>query len=300
MRLEDLRVFSTLAKSPSFHRAANKVGMTQSGVTKALQRLEGELGIVLVDRGAKGVVLTPAGQTLREMGESMLLAADDIHVQMAAIRSAEAGVVRVGTVPALLETTLLPLLGDYVRRRSDCRFEVSVQVSSKLVEHVLDGKLDLALCFSSEIVPDGLQADDLGQQIHYVVARQGHRLGTLDGDMDALAAADWLLPPKGVAVRTLLEQHFHDLGYPPIRVVVDTDSSSAWFTSLVRNSELVTILTDQVLASDLGKGLTALPYRIALSNPLRLFYRRKSYMPPANLEFRAALHQAIGPRRRKT
>ena len=293
MRLKDLEIFSMLTKSPSFQRAASKVGMTQSGVTKALQRLEGELGIVLIDRGAKGIVLTPAGQILEGMGESMLLAADDIHLQMTAIRSAEAGVIRIGTVPALLETTLLPLLATYVRRRRDRRFEVSVQVSSKLVEHVLDGKLDLALCFSSDSVPDGLQADDLGQQRHYVVARHGHRLARKKGDMDALAAADWLLPPKGVAVRTLLERHFLDLGYPPIRVALDTDSSSAWFTSLIRNSDLVTILTDQVLASNLGQGLVALPYQIPLSNPLRLFYRRKSYMPPANREFRLALHEAV-------
>src|SRR5215813_3460194 len=66
MRIEDLRVFAVLAETRSLHRAAQKTGLTQSAVTKILQRLEAEFEIQLVDRSGRGIELTSAGRVLLE------------------------------------------------------------------------------------------------------------------------------------------------------------------------------------------------------------------------------------------
>ena len=64
MELYPLQVFLTIATEKSFSRAAEKLLRTQPAVSLALQRLELELGEKLIDRSAKDLVLTDAGQTV--------------------------------------------------------------------------------------------------------------------------------------------------------------------------------------------------------------------------------------------
>ena len=66
MELYPLHVFLTIAAEKSFSRAAEKLLRTQPAVSLALQRLELELGEKLIDRSAKDLVLTDAGQTVLE------------------------------------------------------------------------------------------------------------------------------------------------------------------------------------------------------------------------------------------
>jgi len=79
MRLEDLQVFSVLAQLGNLRRTADKVGLTQSAVTKVLHRLEAELGLPLVERRTRGAVLTPAGTTLLERATALGSAVKDLR-----------------------------------------------------------------------------------------------------------------------------------------------------------------------------------------------------------------------------
>src|SRR5258706_6166174 len=110
MRVEDLGVFTVLAETQSLRRAADKVGLTQSAITKILHRLETEFELPLVERHTRGVALTPAGRILLERASALKNAVGDLKTEMLALKSAKLGTIRVGTIPALLETTFLPLL----------------------------------------------------------------------------------------------------------------------------------------------------------------------------------------------
>ena len=59
-----LEVFLKTIQTGSFSKAAAELNCTQSAVTQTMNNLEGELGIALLDRSHKGVVLTPAGEKL--------------------------------------------------------------------------------------------------------------------------------------------------------------------------------------------------------------------------------------------
>src|SRR6266550_3935289 len=64
MELYALQVFATVVGERSFSRAAEKLLRTQPAVSLALQRLEAELGGKLIDRSAKGLVVTDVGRTV--------------------------------------------------------------------------------------------------------------------------------------------------------------------------------------------------------------------------------------------
>jgi DNA-binding transcriptional LysR family regulator len=294
MRIEDLHVFSVLAETHNLHRVAQKTGLTQSAVSKIVQRLEAEFGIQLVDRRGRGVDLTGAGRVLVERAADIRASVAQTYAEMAAAKSASAGKIRIGVVPALLESALLPIMARYTTRENAISFKLSVQVSALLFDELKDGQLDLALCFMPDTEPDELQSDDIGRQRYQIVARRGHPLTAAHGDPSLLQAAKWLLPPPGHGLRQIVDRYFEEHGLVSPQVVVETDASITLLTSLLRNSDVITMLTDQMLQSYPGRDLVALPYETALfESRLRLFYRMKTYMSPAVQKFRATLHDAL-------
>ncbi len=293
MRIEDLRVFAVLAETRSLHRAAQKTGLTQSAVTKILQRLEAEFEIQLVDRGGRGIELTAAGRVLLERSADVRESVAQTYAEMAAAKSASAGKIRIGVVPALLESALLPMVARYTTREKAISFAMSVQVSTLLFEELKDGRLDLALCFMPEAIPDELTSDDFGPQRYQIVARRGHPLAGEQGDMAQLQSAQWLLPVQGHGMRQLVNRYFEEQGLGMPQIVVETDASTSLLTSLVRNSDLVTMLTDKMLQTYAGRDLVALPYEAVFESRVQLFYRRKAFMSPVVQKFRTALHAAL-------
>ncbi|MGO4327165.1 LysR family transcriptional regulator [Cupriavidus sp. 2TAF22] len=295
MRIEDLRVFSVLAEARSLHRAAQKLGLTQSTVTKILQRLEAEFEVRLVDRGGRGVELTYAGRVLLERIADVRESVAQTYAEMSAVKSASAGRIRLGVVPALLESALLPMVARYTKREKEISFALSVQVSTLLFEELKDGQLDLALCFMPEAIPDELQSDDFGRQRYVIAARRGHPLASASVEPALLKSAQWLLPLPGHGMRQLVSKFFQEHGLGAPQVVIETDASTALLPSLLRDSDLITILTDQMLQTHAGRDLVALPYETAFETRMQLFYRRKAYMSPAVQKFRTALHSAMKP-----
>lgn len=290
MRFEDLRVFTVVAQQGSLHGAAQAMGLTQSAVTKAVQRLEAAFGLRILNRSRRGIALTPAGEVLLERSQRLELGVADLQAEMASMRSAESGVVRLGTIPALLEPTLIPLLARLRRRRPQVQCHVELQTSARLTASVQAGRLDFALAVVSGRVPDELQAEPLDQLRYHIVGRLGHPLAQQPPNLAALAQADWLLPPQGIGMRTAIDQFFVDAGLPPPRAAVQADTSSAWFAELLRQTDMVAAFTDLMMSSRLGLGLQVLPFsEIPLTNDLRLLFRRAAYLSPLLDEVRAEL-----------
>ncbi len=294
MRIEDLRVFSILAETQNLHRVAQKTGLTQSAVSKILQRLEAEFDIKLVDRRGRGVELTSAGRVLVERAADIKDSVAQTYAEMAAAKSASAGRIRIGAVPALVESALLPVISRYTTREPSVTFNLSVQVSALLFDELRDGELDLALCFVPESDPDELQADDIGQQRYRIVGRRGHPLAAKAGDPGQLETAKWILPVSGHGLRQMVDRFFTESNLTQPPVVVETNASILLLTSLLRDSDLITVLPEQLLQTHTGRDLVALPFETkGFESKVKLFYRRKTYMPPAVMRFRESLHAAL-------
>lgn len=78
MEIEQLRVFLTLADTKSFTRAAERLFVSHSTVSRCLSSLEDELGARLVERDNRVLGLTPAGERLRERAQELLRLADEM------------------------------------------------------------------------------------------------------------------------------------------------------------------------------------------------------------------------------
>jgi DNA-binding transcriptional LysR family regulator len=144
MELYPLQVFLTIAAEKSFSRAAEKLLRTQPAVSLALQRLELQLGERLIDRSAKDLVLTDAGQTVLDYARRFENLRQELENALAELRDNSAGRLTIGAN----ESTTLYLL-DHIERYRHLYPKVKMQVrrslSSKIPSELIDGNLELGV-----------------------------------------------------------------------------------------------------------------------------------------------------------
>jgi DNA-binding transcriptional LysR family regulator len=144
MELYSLQVFLTIATEKSFSRAAERLLRTQPAVSLALQRLEQELKEKLIDRSAKGLLLTDAGRTVLEYARRFQSLQQEMENSLAELRDNSAGRLTIGAN----ESTSLYLLRHIERYRElypKVKVEVRRSLSSRIPNELLDGNLELGV-----------------------------------------------------------------------------------------------------------------------------------------------------------
>jgi DNA-binding transcriptional LysR family regulator len=215
MELRQLRYFVTLAEELHFGRAAAREHIVQSALSQQLQRLERELGVVLLERTTHHVELTPAGKVFLIESRQILA-----HVDRASVGARRAAsstpTLRVGSIDASYDS--MPQILRQVRERHP-RLEIH-QVESgvpELYRQLVDGRLDVGLGCASlappEVASELFRLDLLG-----VLVPEGHRLAALPGvPVASLAAEPLLLAEEGRApeFNQFVIELCHSVGFPP-------------------------------------------------------------------------------------
>lgn len=279
MQLKDLRTFHKLAELGNMHNAATALGVTQPALSKAVRRLEADLGVRLFERTARGVALTALGRALYARNLTLTQLVDDIRTELNDLRTGQSGQLRIGTVPALVDSVVGPALVSMHATQPGVSVQVQVQLSNALLRELTAGRLDLALCALQDYVSPELAYSIVGTQSSYVVARQGHPLLRHESTLQDLAACEWVLPPRDVGLRVWVEQMFTNAGLPGPRLFIEVDASPVVFASVVRSSDVLTVLTADSLCSPGAGGLQPLPLPAPTWQlPMGLFWRRAAYL----------------------
>jgi len=96
LNIRHLEHFLAVAETGSFSRAAEKLFLTQSALSRSIQSLEAEVDGLLLDRVGKRSELTPLGRQVAERARRIVLEASEIKRGADLMRQADAGVMRVG------------------------------------------------------------------------------------------------------------------------------------------------------------------------------------------------------------
>jgi DNA-binding transcriptional LysR family regulator len=145
MDLRHLQSFDEAARRGSLSAAAQALGYTQSAVSRHIAALEHETGLALLQRRARGVRLTQAGNTLQQHTAAILAGVTAAREQMAAIRRLDAGQVRLGGVPTA-NVALLPAAMTELRRRAPgIELTISEDTTPGLLAGLHRGALDVAV-----------------------------------------------------------------------------------------------------------------------------------------------------------
>ena len=142
MDLRKLRHMVVLAEELNFARAAEKVNLTQSALSRSIQALEEELGSTLFDRDLRGVSLTPIGKQVAQRAQVLLLQASNLQRDVILMQNCEFGDVAFGAGPFPGATFLPPILSELARERPQVRVEVEINNWQYLMQHLLDEHIE--------------------------------------------------------------------------------------------------------------------------------------------------------------
>ena len=142
MDLNAVRMLVQVAEARSFTVAAGQLGLSQSGLSRAITRLEQELGVRLLQRNTRNVSLTPDGRQLVEHCAPLLCGLEEAERLLGDRPCVPSGVLKL-TAPSMFgRKVLVPLAGQLLARHPQLQFELVL--NDRLVDMVEEG-FDAAL-----------------------------------------------------------------------------------------------------------------------------------------------------------
>jgi DNA-binding transcriptional LysR family regulator len=210
MNLEQIRYFLALAEELHFWNTAGKMNITQSALTRQIQALESELGILLFERNKRNVKLTPAGRFLKEKWEVELSKFEFLHQHARQIQLGESGTIIIAH-PDSISASLMPEILSRISAAIPTLKVELVQVRYEDQQGFLRNyKIDLA------IVRDVNSADDIRSRKIYtdhlaIVVPEHHPFRKVkDITTASLRGQKFILPIKdeGSTYSDIIQQMF--------------------------------------------------------------------------------------------
>lgn len=247
MELRQLEYFVAVAEEQNFTRAAERVHISQSGVSAQIRQLERELGAELFDRSARAATLTVAGKAALEHARAALAAAEAVGQAVGEVTGLIRGRLTVGMVIGCTITPLFDALAAFHRAHPGVEISLLEDNSDRLVEGVRAGTLDLALVGTATANPDGLDALTIINERLVAAVPPEHRLAKKRRvNLRDLVAYPIVCMPPGTGLRTLFDQA---CAAQNLRPVIALQASAADAIADLATRELaVAVLSDSMAA----------------------------------------------------
>ena len=175
LKLKDLRYLVAVADTRNFGRAAERSFVSQPTLSAQLKKLEGYLGVQLIERAPKRVQLTAAGEQIVERARRILEASDDIVELARGHRDPLAGRLRLALLPTI-GPYLLPNVAGRMRKQLP-RLELMLYEyqTDTMLEKLHSGEIDVGI-LAFPVPLDGLDSLELYKEPFMVAMPANHRL----------------------------------------------------------------------------------------------------------------------------
>jgi len=202
MNLRDLRYLVAVAEHGHFGRAAEACYVSQPTLSTQLKKLERELGVELIERSPRRIVLTPAGEAIVERARVILRETDNIRDIARNAMDSESGSLRIGLFPTLAPY-LLPHVVPKVRARfPNLELLLVEEKTEEVLQQLRDGKLDVGV-LALPVHDDQLHEEFLFEEEFVLAVPTDHPLADTDGPsaVSVLAGESVLLLEDGHCLR---------------------------------------------------------------------------------------------------
>ena len=253
-RVRQIEAFVAVAELGSVSHAAQRLSISQPGVTKHIKDLEVLLGSTLFFRHAKGMTLSPTGEDLLATARRILANFDDIAERTAALAERHNSLVRVIASQGGISAVLTPAVAPFVQLNPQILLTVSEATPLELAAGIARGEADLAVCRQPDQIPQGWEFIPVLEDQLVVVAGPQHPLTNHPGSvsLSVLAQQTWLGWPLESQARRGFEKLFKDKQPPPLWRVTTRSPVMLWST--LRSNNVVALLPASYLSAFLETG----------------------------------------------
>lgn len=216
MDMKQLKIFSAVAEFGSFSRAAVALSIAQPSLSRQVKSLETELGVRLLYRNGRGIILTEAGKMLDQYAKGILESASRAVTEIAALQSNPRGSVAIGMPPSVGSVLTVPLVQQFRRQYPLISMRVVEGFSGHVLEWLVTGKIDVAVLYNaprmSNILSDPLLKDEL-----FLLGAVDDPSALPPGPVPAkrLTEIPMILPSRPHGLRLLLDHVLGEAGISP-------------------------------------------------------------------------------------
>jgi DNA-binding transcriptional LysR family regulator len=263
MELRQLEYFVAVAEEANFTRAAQRVHVSQSGVSAQIRQLERDLGAALIDRSGRVATLTGAGVAALPHARAALAAAAAARQAVDDVTGVVSGRVAVGMVTACTVTPLFDALAAFHLAHPGVGIALVEGNSDWLVEQVRSGAADLALIAAAGAPPRGLDALTIISEGLVAAVPPGHPLADL-GTVTLAEVTGYPIVslPAGTGVRAVFDQACAAQGR---RADIALQASAPGAVADLAGRGLGVAILSQTMASGFSGLLTAVAIRDIVS-----------------------------------
>jgi DNA-binding transcriptional LysR family regulator len=285
MAHEGLKLFRDIAQTRSFSRGAALNSLSQSAASQQVQELELDLGVELLDRSTRPLVVTAAGHLYADFCRDVLRRREEFHATLDLMKQEVEGTVRVASIYYVGLSEMVQLEQEFGRRQPEAKLEVEYLRPEKVYSAVLSDSADLGLVSYPEPSRE-ITVIPWRQEEMVVAASPYHPLangslvnpGDLEGldfigfddDLPIAREIDRFLSGHGIKVNVTL--HFDN-----IQMIKEA----------VAHRVGVSIMPARIMKEEIAQGrLVAIPIAATeLYRPLGIIHRKKKRFHPVAQAF---------------
>jgi DNA-binding transcriptional LysR family regulator len=193
MELHQVRYFVAVSRLLNFTRAAEQCNVTQPALTKAIQKLELELGGELIHRERQLTQLTDLGKLVLPTLERLVAAADSARSIAREYQRKDNAPLKIGLTPCVSSNLLVAPLAEVARHVPGIQVEIVEEPLHRLQELLFDGDISAALAADANGLPERIDHWDLFEDHFLVLAAKDNPLADMQSvPMSTLAEVTWL------------------------------------------------------------------------------------------------------------
>jgi DNA-binding transcriptional LysR family regulator len=217
--LDHLRTFLALARLENFSRAGERIGLSQSGVSRRIRLLEESLGLRLFGRIGRRAVLTSAGRTLRARLETLMREAETLPRLLRDLAEGVQGELRLGACITAANALLPPILGLYRQRYPKVDLALQPGGSGDILGSLRRGELDVGFVASDALSADLTSVGEIPDEV-VLIGAPDHRLCRPRVKAKDLQACDFIHRESSSDTRRLVTHWFERNGIQ-VRTLMD-------------------------------------------------------------------------------
>ncbi|MBX6745776.1 MAG: LysR family transcriptional regulator [Acetobacteraceae bacterium] len=175
MELHEIRYFLAVCRTLNFTKAAEQCNVTQPALTRAIQKLEGELGGLLFSRERGNTHLTELGRLMQPHLEEVLARTTAAKEQASRFLRLESAHLRLGVMCTIGPLRFVGFLNRFRADHPGIELTLTENVPGRLSEALLQGELDVAVMAKADGFDERLRAEPLYTERFVVACSVGHR-----------------------------------------------------------------------------------------------------------------------------
>ena len=258
MRFLTLKYFNAVAKLGSIRKAADRLHVAPSAVSRQIAQLEHEVDAVLFERSKSGVRLTAAGEVLARQSHRIFRDLDRARAGIDDLRGLRRGEVSLWVIEGFVTGLLPTILAEFQRRYPAVAFKVQTASTDRITEALLEDEADIGITFNASPRAEIETIAEFPEPISCLVAGDHKYAGRKSLTLEEICKEPLALPDHSFGIRQSFERTVARHKLVP-RVLVTTNSLELTNTMAV-TGQFIAFKPALAVITQLGSGqLRAIP-----------------------------------------